>query len=145
MKTFVCFILFILLAFPVMGDADLTQSERKRLTEAKALLMDVESRSVDDLMNKFAETGLAREQLQIYEAIAATFRDIIDQYGKKSLRSRKKVIEKIRMNMAYFQLGGSRAEQKGGSELDRLIQRKLKQYLPEEIWDNTKLFHSLGE
>ncbi len=143
MNKVVCFILFLVVISPATASAAFTQAEVRRLTEAKILLMDADKRSVDDLIEGFNSTGLPNEQITIYEAIAATFRDIIQDYGEHSAQSQKQLLNKIRMNMAYFQFGGSRAEQPGGSELNRLIQRKLKQYLPENIWDNPKLFHSL--
>ena len=143
MKRAVFLIVFLILAFPATADTNFTQAEIRRLTEARALLMDTEKRSRDEIIKEFDETGLPREHLEIYEAIAATFRDITNKYGENSPQSREQLLEKIRMNMAYFQLGGPDTEQPGGSELNRLIRRKLKQYLPEKIWDNPKLFHSL--
>ncbi len=143
MKNVACFIILLFLVFPAAAEAAFTQAEVRRLTEAKTLLMDADKRSVDDLIEEFNSTGLPIEQIMIYEAIAATFRDIMKDYGENSTRSREQLLNKIRMNMAYFQFGGSRAEQPGGSELNRLIQRKLKHYLPEDIWENQKLFHSL--
>ena len=143
MKKAVCGIVFLILLLPAIASANFTQVEIRRLTEAKSLLMDAEKRSVEDLIKEFNDTGLPREQLDIYEATAATFRDIINDYSKNDAQSRERLLDKIRMNMAYFQFGGTRAEQEGGSELNRLIQRKLIQYLPENIWDNPKLFHSL--
>jgi len=136
-------ILLLILISPAIAGAAFTQAEIGRLTEAKALLSDAETRSHDEIIEAFVETGLPHEQLVIYEAIAATFRDIIDDYGENTPESRGRLLNKIRMNMAYFQFGGSKKEQEGGSELNRLIQRKLKEYLPKEIWDNPQLFHSL--
>ena len=139
----VSYLLLLLLALPITADAAFTQAEIQRLTEARNLLKDSEMRSVNDLIEEFESTGFPDEHLEIYEAVAKTFRDIDNKYGQDNPESRKQLLGKIKLNMAYFQLGGSTQEQSGGSELNRLIQRKLKHYLPENIWGHPKLFHSL--
>lgn len=123
--------------------ADFTASEIQRLTKAKTLLMDTENRSVQDILKEFEAMGSPQQQLIIYEAVAAAFRDVQEKYGEDSRQSREQLLAKIRLNMAYFQLGGAVGEQAGMGELNKLIRRKLKQYLPENIWDNPDLFHSL--
>ena len=142
MKKFFCLILFLLVTIPVFAGNTLAPDEIQRLTKAKSLLADTEDRSVNELVLKFQKTGWPEDYLAIYEAIAFTFRDITKDY-KNDRVARVRLLDKIRMNMAYFQFGGSRAEQEGSSELNRLIQRKLKQYLPEDIWFNPAIFHSL--
>ncbi|MCK5014971.1 MAG: hypothetical protein KAS66_14255 [Candidatus Omnitrophica bacterium] len=142
-KKTVYLIVFLILAAPATAGANFTQAQTHRLIKAKALLMDTEDRSADDLIKEFEKTGLPHEHLDIYEAIAATFRDITTEYGENSPQSRERLLGKIRMNMAYFQLGGPDTDQPGDGELNRLIRRKLKKYLPKDIWDNPELFHSL--
>jgi hypothetical protein len=139
----ICLCVLLTFIVPAAAGAALTQTEVFRLTKAKALLMDAEKRPLDEIIEEFERTGLPHEHLQIYEAVAATFRDILTDHQENDTRSRERLLDKIRMNMAYFQFGGTKTEQEGGSELNRLIQRKLKQYLPEDIWGNSKLFHSL--
>lgn len=143
-KLIICLILCLIFATPSMADTIFSQDEIRRLSTAKKLLMDTEKRSLDHLVNELSTTHSPRQQLAIYEAMAATFRDIIKKYEGDTPQSRERLLGKIRMNMAYFQLGGPDTDDPEDGALNRLIRRKLKHYLPEDIWKNPKLFHSLN-
>lgn len=143
LRLFCFFSLIIFGAVTSSADASLTQKDLQRIIRAKALMMDAEKRSADEIRSEFEESGYPQQQLQIYEAIAKTFRDIVADYKENTAEARVRLLDKIRMNMAYFQFGGSKSEKEGGSELNRLIQRKLKEYLPKDIWDDPNVFHSL--
>lgn len=120
-----------------------TSSQISRVAEARKLFQNAEKRLVKDILAEFETGGSPEASIGIYEAMAKTFRDINSEYGDDTPESRVRLFSKIKLNMAYFQMSGSRQESPGGSILDRLIQRTLKRYLPEDVWSDPKLFHSL--
>ena len=63
-------------------------------------MMDAEKRSADEIRSEFEESGYPQQQLQIYEAIAKTFRDIVADYKENTAEARVRLLDKIRMNMA---------------------------------------------
>lgn len=145
MKRIIALILILAAAAPAFADQELMPQDLQRLNEAKAILADAEARSLDAIADEFIRTGFPADHLQIYEVIALTFQDIMRGHGAevKGLDGRRRLLEKIKMNLAYFQLGGPDVEAQEENELNILIRRKLKNYMPKELWTNPKLFHSL--
>jgi hypothetical protein len=137
--------LILILAASASAGPGLTPRDMERLKEAKAILADAEPRPLDAVADQLTKTGSPYENLQIYEVVALTFQDIIREHGAevKGRDGRQRLLEKVKMNLAYFQLGGPDVEAEGEDGLNILIRRKLKDHMPKELWGNPKLFHSL--
>ena len=79
------------------------------------------------------------------EAIAATYAELVKKYQLAGRQERMRFLDKVRMNMAYFQLGGLDDESPKASSLNIVIRRKLKEHLSLELRGDTRLFKSLDD
>ena len=145
MKLNILLILVLLFILPqsaqAKSDDDLFLA---RIHNAKALVADHDLRSVADISRQLHATSSAEGNLQIYEAVAATYRDLVasgdvtDEAGKKNL------YDQIRMNVAFIQFGGD-PNYGGGAKINRWIRQTLVNYLPQNLMNNEDMFYSADE
>jgi len=143
LNKYLIFIFFLTL--PQLAKANSNDSVfLQRIHEAKMLVEDIEPRSVRDISEELHETASPEGNLQIFEAVAATYndlvtvKDIVDEKGKKDL------YDQIRLNVAFIQFGGDPNSQ-GGKKIDRWIRQALMKYLPRELMNDDEMFHSADE
>jgi len=143
LNTLLIFIMFLIL--PQSAQADNGDSAfLARILDAKTLVADLDSRSVEDISIELRSTSSPEGNLQIYEAVAATFRDLVingdvtDEAGKKNL------YDQIRMNVAFIQFGGN-PNNKSGKKIDRWIRQTLMKYLPRDLLKDEDMFYSAEE
>jgi len=145
MKLNKIFILILILISPQLAQADSGEDAfLARIHDAKMLVKDLDLRSVEDISRELRTTSSPEGNLQIYEAIAATFRDLVvsgdvtDEAGKKNLYNQ------IRMNVAFIQFGGN-LNDRSGKKIDRWIRQTLVKYLPKDLMKDEDIFYSGDE
>lgn len=135
-------VLSLILAIPLQAHAAaLNPQQIERIKEAKKLLGSVDPRTVGDISAELSKTRFAEENLQILEAVAQTYRDMILEYEEVTNDKREWLHSMILLNMAYFQFGGS--SEQGDTGLNIVIRRKLRKYMSPELMANPNLFYSL--
>ena len=116
----------------------------ERIHDAKMLVADLDPRSVEDIFKELNTTSSPEGNLQIYEAVAATFRDLVLGGDAADEAGRKTLYDQIRMNVAFIQLGGN-SNGGSGKRVDRWIRQTLMQYLSQDLIANDDIFHSADE
>lgn len=122
--------------------ATLSPVQMERLKVAKNFLEQVDTKSLEETKQGFLKNRFIEENLQIYEAVANTYRDMITEYPVETLAKRKWLYSMVLLNLAYFQFGGGDSEE-NQSGLNIVIRRKLKQYLSTDVLNNPDIFYSL--
>lgn len=122
---------------------DLSPAQMNRLKAAKELLGDADTHSLKEATDELKKSPDTEGALQIVEAVAAVYVELVRDYKLDDPQARIRLLDKIRMNMAYFQMGGPDTEGAQESSLNILIRRKLKDHLSPELKKNPNLFYSL--
>ena len=135
-------VLLLIIGIPIGSDAaSLSQAQMERVKAAKQLLGAADPRAVEEIADEFSKTRLTEGNLQIFEAVAQTYRDMLLEYPQAAQGKKEWLHSMILLNMAYFQFGGSSEENDSG--LNITIRRKLKKYLSPELLADPNLFYSL--
>ena len=143
-------ILFLLLPCLVYAKMDgqtqglstqLTPKQFERVKVCKDLLQEVDAKSLDDMVSDVEQTSSPEENLQILEAVAQTYSEIVKEQKVEEKENKEWLHSMISLNMAYLQLGGG--EGGGDTPLNRMIRRKLKEHLSSLTMHDSALFHSL--
>lgn len=133
------------LSSTVDAQQQLKSSQISRAKAAKKLLgrADRESfqQTVDDIMASPSPEGY----LQIYEAMANVYQKMIKEYDITDNDDQQRLLGKIRMNMAYYQLGGPDVEREADGLLNIVIRRNLKKTLSPDVFEDRRLFYSLTD
>ena len=142
MKKLILVILFCL--FPLYTDAQskMTSQQIERVKASKLLLAEVHAKSLEQTMTEIEGSSYPEGQLQILEAVAKTYTDIVKDYDVQTQDKKRWLYSMVLLNMAYFQLRGDQQGQDDASALNQLIQQKLKRYLPMDLFSHPKLFQS---
>ena len=136
------FILLLIIGVPVVVHAaPLTQAQIERVKAAKQLLDAADPRTVKEIIEELSQTRFTEGNLQILEAVAQTYRDMLLEYPQAAQGKKEWLHSIIRLNMAYFQFGGSSEQNDSG--LNITIRRKLKKYLSPKLLSDPNLFYSL--
>ena len=137
-------ILFLLLVSPPVAasKAHLSDTHLARLVQAQKLLADVDSRSQSEIIDELNQTSFPEGNLQIYEAVAATYKELTQHKDIARINKKKRLYDFIRLNIAYLQFGGEIGQ--GNKDLNALIRQTLQRHLPKELLDNDQLFYSLS-
>ena len=117
----------------------LSAKEIGRLRVAKALTADVDTKSLEVSIRELESTDRPDVNLDIRVAMAKTYADIVRDQKLVDLRSKTWLYSMVSLNMAYLQFGGT----KNPEPLNRVICRKLKEYLPEGLLKTPGFIKSL--
>lgn len=117
---------------------------RARIMRAQTLVAEHDLRSVDEIWTELQGSVSAEGNLQIYEAVAETYRDLTAD-GKIAGEAEKRgLYDKIRMNVAFIQFGGD-PNYGGGAKINLWIRRSLMKYLSRDLINDDTMFHSADE
>jgi hypothetical protein len=122
--------------------AGLSDQHAQRVAQARKILAEVDLRSAQDIIDAFNRTTAPEANLQIYEAVAATYDDLVRRKQVTDPASKKSLYNQIRLNVAYLQFGGD-PDAENGKKLDLWIRQTLFRHLPRELMENPAIFHSL--
>jgi hypothetical protein len=141
-------IIFIFLATSAHAQGDyrsgyLTASDIERVKAVKVLLYDVDTKSLQETIDELEKTRHLQINLQIREAMAKTYTDIVGEINVKGQKKKEWLYSMVCLNMAYLQFGGSQGKSGSTTELNRLIRRKLKEYLPLNVSEQPGFIHLL--
>ncbi len=137
-KIFIVIIL-VLFFFPFHAEAKsyknhLNQVEIERVKVFKAMIDEVDKKSLDQMIADLEKTSHPLLNLEIKEAMAKTYVDIIREEKVSGRPKKEWLYSMIALNMAYFQFGGDKDSASGSKNLNKLIRSKLKEYLPVNIY-----------
>ena len=135
-------VLLIALWSALPAEAGLTGVQENRVAQARQLLEEVDLRSAREIIDEFNRTPAPQANLQIYEAVAATYADLVKRKEVTDAASKKQLYNQIRLNVAYLQFGGD-PESENSRKLDLWIRQTLFRHLPRELMDDTAVFLSL--
>ncbi|MEK7377063.1 MAG: hypothetical protein AABZ57_07910, partial [Candidatus Margulisiibacteriota bacterium] len=113
-------------------EAGLTAQHERRIGQANRLLAEVDRRSANDICDEFNKTAAPEANVKIYEAVAATYDDLVKSKDIQDAAQKVHLYDQIRLNVAYIQFGGD-PEYDGGKLLDRWIRQALVRYLPKDL------------
>jgi len=139
MKRSIALIIFLFLTSSVYVEAKsrhLTMEEIERVRAVKELLGDVDSKTVQQTIKELERSDYPQINLQLKEAMAKTFFDIVRDKNIQGQARQERLLSQISLNMAYLQLGGTQDKAGSAEPLNRLIRKKLREYLPSEIFSS---------
>jgi len=143
------FILFLFLTVSVHAQGgydsrwELTPSQRQRLMAAKQLLAGIDKESLQQTIDALRKTRHFQLNVQMREAMAKTYADIVKEENVVGQKKKEWLYSMVCLNMAYLQFGGAQGSPGSTTDLNRLIRRKLKEYLPENILKQPGFIYSL--
>ncbi len=144
MKLKTALTLIIILVIPQLVRANSGEDAfLARIHDAKMLVAELDSRTVEDIFREFHATSSPEGNLQIYEATAATYRDLMESKEVTGEVEKKNLYDQIRMNIAFIQFGGN--PNGGGAKIDRWIRQTLMKYLSRDLMKEENIFHSVDE
>ncbi len=107
----------------------------------KALLADVDHKTVDQTVNDINRTPYPFITLKIRQAMAQTYHDIVTELKVVGQGKREWLYSMITLNMAYLQFEGQQTQTVKTTALNNLICTKLRAYLTPQIMNHPG-FHS---
>lgn len=116
----------------------------KRIHEVKEIVKDLEPRSAGDILKDLRETSSPEGNLQIFEAVAATYKDLVVHKNIVDKKDKRDLYDQIRLNVAFIQFGGN-PNSGDGKKLDRWIRQTLIKYLPQDLMNDEDMFFSIDE
>ena len=117
------------LGSPSSAHPPLPEQALQRVQQYKSMLKDVEPRPAKAIIAELENSDHPMLNLQIKEAMAKTFTDIVREQNVEGEGKRKWLYSMVALNMANLQFGGS----SGSNPLNTMILRKLKKNLPPEV------------
>ncbi|OGX35210.1 MAG: hypothetical protein A3C36_03105 [Omnitrophica WOR_2 bacterium RIFCSPHIGHO2_02_FULL_52_10] len=135
-------VLFAVLWSAAPAGAGLTGGQEKRVAQARMLLEEVDARSAREIIDEFNRTPAPLANLQIYEAVAATYAELVKRKEMTDAAAKKQLYNQIRLNVAYLQFGGD-PEGENSRKLDLWIRQTLFRHLPRGLMDDPAVFHTL--
>jgi hypothetical protein len=135
------FIFFVPIGKTYSG-VGLNEQEIERVRAFKQLIQEVDKKSLQQTIDDLEETGNPLLNLQIKEAMAKTYADIVREQNVTDPEQKEWLYSMVAMNMAYLQFGAMQDASDNG--LNSLIRRKLKQYLPTSIFTQPGFHFSPG-
>ncbi len=148
MKRVLPLIIFLFLTFSAHGEekygrGHLTAPEIERVKVFKGLLDDVDKKSLRQTIEALEKTGNPPLYIQMREAMARTYADIVRDQNVEGQKKREWLYSMVALNMAYLQLGATQDAAGHTTSLNRLIRRKLKAYLPPDVFIQPGFHYSL--
>jgi hypothetical protein len=143
-RSLLSLIIFIFLAAPAHAQGNFpTLQDIERVKAVKAFLYSIDTKSLQETIDELEKTRHPQINLQIREAMAKTYTDIVREINVKGQKKKEWLYSMVCLNMAYLQFGGSQGKSGSTTELNRLIRRKLKEYLPSNVLEQPGFIHSL--
>ena len=136
--------ILIFLAAPAHAQGNFpTPRDIERVKALKAVLYDVDTKSLRETIEELEKTRHPQINLQMREAMAKTYADIVREVNVEGKKKKEWLYSMVCLNMAYLQFGGSQGKSGSTTELNRLIRQKLKKYLPPNALKQPGVFYSL--
>jgi hypothetical protein len=135
-------VILFLLAFANDAFAALTPRQIERAKAAHQVLSEVTPGPLNTILEKLEQSSFPEGNLQIMEAVAATYADMAREHDVVELPKKQWLHGMITLNMAYIQLGGE-PSQPGDTGLNLLVRRKLMGRLSPGLLSDPRLIHSL--
>ena len=110
----------------------LTPAQIERVRSSQALLPVSACRPHQETVKDFNRSKCPAIHVLMLEAMSRTYSELVREYDLEDPGAQLRLYSKVQLNMAYLQLTGPDAKDEG-SALNRLIRRKLMQYLPRDI------------
>ena len=121
------------------GRTHLTLPQIERVKAVKDLLCEVDTKPLGQTIHDLEKTGHPLLNLQIREAMAKTYADIVKEHGVEGKNKKEWLYSMVTLNMAYLQFGGTQSPE----PLNRMICRKLKENLPSDFINSPSFHYSL--
>lgn len=121
----------------------LNEGQLQRVKACKALLGEVDREPLEKTVEKIQKAANPEENLQIMEAVSATYAEVVKEKEVEGLKKREWLHSMIQLNMAYLQLGGIQDKSGGNEPLNGLIRRRLLKHLPQELFNHPEIFYTL--
>ncbi len=121
----------------------LTASQIERVKAAKALLEEVDTKSLSQTIRELERSPHPMTNLEIKEAEAKAYTDIVKEEEVQGQKKKEWLYSMVCLNMAYLQFGGGPGTSRDTTDLNRLIRQKLKKYLPPGLLQQEAVSHSL--
>jgi hypothetical protein len=121
----------------------LTEGEIQRLKAVKVLLYGVDKKSLQATIEEVEKARDPQISLQMKEAMARAYTDIVKEINVQGQQKKEWLYSMVCLNMAYLQFGGSQGKYGSTTELNRLIRRKLTEYLPPNALKQPGFVYSL--
>ena len=123
-------ILFFLLPIHISyAQGSLTPQQIERVKACKQLIEEVDTKSLQKTIHELEDSTYPELNLQIMEAMTKAYDDIVQEQKVIGLKNKQWLYSMIALNMANLQFGG-----KVEGSVHRLINYKLKMYLPKEVF-----------
>lgn len=120
-----------------------TAQDIQRLKTVKQLLDGIDTKSLQQTMDELGKTRHPQLNLQMREAMAKTYTDIVKEENVSGQKKKEWLYSMVCLNMAYLQFGGVQGAPGSTTALNRLIRRKLKEYLSANVLKQLGVFYSL--
>lgn len=111
--------------------AQLTAVDIERVKAFKQLSSDVDKKSLSQIIDEIQTADNPQLELAMQEAIAKTYCDVAKEQNVVEQKQKEWLYSMVTMNMAYLQFGAKQDD--SGNALNRLVRRKLREYLPPEV------------
>ena len=121
----------------------LTADQLQRVESSRRLLDGVDGKTPAQVIAELEKSAQLDADIQILEAMARTYDEIVQEQKVVEPKKKEWLYSMVKLNMAYLQLGGIDLNQVHDSGLNFLIRRKLREYLPTELKQDTTVFHPL--
>jgi hypothetical protein len=108
----------------------LTAQEIDRLKVVKKLLDGIDTKSLWETISELEKSRHPHINLEVKEAMAKAYVDIVKEINVEGQKKKEWLYSMVCLNMAYLQFGGSQGNPGSTTELNRLIRKKLMEYLP---------------
>ena len=120
----------------------LTAPEIEHVKAFKKLIRDVDGKSLMQTIAEIETAANPQLELQMQEAIAKTYADIVLEEKVGDLKQKEWLYSMVTINMAYLQFGAKQDD--SGNALNRMIRKKLREYLPPEVLSSPEFLRKLN-
>lgn len=135
MRKVLLLIVFLLMTSVVHAQGRLSQEQIERVKAFKSRIAEVDKKTLAKTIAEIERTNDPHMVLQIQEAIAKVYSDIVADQAIKDQQTKEWLYSTVSMNMANIQFGG-----RVGGSVNRMITGRLQKALPKGIMDNPN-FH----
>ncbi len=132
-------IFFLFLFTTSVHAGHLNETDIARLKAAKQLTRDVDQKPLQQSIKELERTPHPLLNLHMKEAMARTYADIVRDQNIDGQKRKDWLYSMVTLNMAYLQFGGS----SNTDPLNKMICRKLKEYLPKDILKDPDFLQSV--